>query len=240
MSKLLIKGTVVLLCIFLLGVLPAAAVNLEAVERQILTKRVPQIEAAIASLTAHLESNPDDGQALWLISKAYLYLGDQIGENVLETFEKGKTYADRAVEVLPDSPDAHFWLASLIGRIGQTRGILQSLFMVRPMKDALDRVLELDVNYADAYWVLSQLYEQAPGFPLSIGNKKLALETAYKSIELDAENIEYPIQLARALDRNRRREEAIEVLEELLTRPALALDADVKEEAEELLADLKR
>lgn len=238
--KKTLRKLVIVMCLVLVAALPAVAVDLAAIDQMIETKQVPKIEAVIVELTEYLEKEPDDGHALWLISKAYLFLGERITDDVLATFEKGKEYADRAVEIAPDSPDAHFWQASLIGRIGQTRGILQSLFMVRPMKDALDRVLELDEDYADAYDVLSQLYQEAPGFPLSIGNKKLALETAYKSIELDPDNIEYPIQLARALDHNGRRDEAIEVLRELLARPEVKLDPEIETEAQELLAKLER
>lgn len=226
--------------LLLLAALPAAAVDLAALDQMIGTKQVPKIEAVIAELTQHLEEQPNDSHALWLIGKAHLYLGERITDDVLATFEKGKEYADRAVEIAPDSPDAHFWQAALIGRIGQTRGILQSLFMVRPMKDALDRVLELDENYAGAYDVLSQLYEEAPGFPLSIGNKKLALEMAQKAVELGPDNIEYPIQLARALDHNGRRGEAVEVLRELLARPEVRLDPEIEAAAQELLAKLDR
>ncbi len=238
--KTTFRKLVIVLSLILVAALPAAAIDVAALDQAIETKQVPNIEAVIAELTEHLEKEPDDSDALWLISKAYLFLGERITDDVLATFEKGKEYADRAVEIAPNSPHAHFWQASLIGRIGQTRGILQSLFMVRPMKDALDRVLELDENYADAYDVLSQLYEEAPGFPLSIGNKKLALEMAEKAVELDPEHIEYPIQLARALNHNGRRDEAVEVLRELLARPEVKFDPEIETTAKELLAKLDR
>lgn len=239
MGRILRKLAIVM-CVMLAVSLPSLAVDLDTANVLIESKQLANIEAVIADLTSYLADNPEDGHANWVIAKAYLYLGNRVSEDVLETFQKGKEYADRAVELVPTSPDAFFWQASLIGCIGQTRGILQSLFMVRPMKDALDRALELDENYADAYHVLSMLYEQAPGFPLSIGNKKLALETARKAVELAPDNIEYPIQLARALNHNNRRSEAVEVLEELLSRPAIEQDLELKAEAEELLAEWKR
>ena len=169
--------------------LPVHALDYAQVDALIISKDVAEIERAIEMLEEHLGQQPQDGEALWLAGKAYLYLGDRTDGDRLRVFEKGKEYTDKAVELVPDSPDAHYWLAALIGRIGQTRGILSSLFMVRPMKDALDRALELDENYAPAYWVLSQLYQQAPGFPLSIGNKKQALENAQRAVELEPQNL---------------------------------------------------
>lgn len=218
----------------------AFAFDYRAVEELMHTKELRQIEQAIDRLEGHLERNPKDGEALWLAAKAYLYLGDRLEEDVLETFEKGKEYAEAATEYLPESPHPHFWKASLIGRIGQTRGILSSLFMVRPMKDSLDKALELDDGYADAHWVLSQLYHQAPGFPLSIGSKKSSLQHAERAVELDPANLDYRLQLAVALEYNGRKDEAIPVLESLLKDPALKGEPEIQAEAEELLADLSK
>ncbi|MCK9526909.1 MAG: hypothetical protein M0R49_13410 [Limnochordia bacterium] len=202
-------------------------------EALIHSKEVPKIQEAINLLEEKLESNPEDGEALWLIAKAYLYLGDRVVENRLEVLESGKSYADLAVQHLPTSPHPHFWQASLMGRIGQTRGILSSLFMVRPMKDALDQAIQLDETYADAHWVLSQLYQQAPGFPLSIGNKKSSLQSAERAVELDPSNLEYLLQLALALEYNGRKNEAIATLDDLLANPALKEDPELKVEVEE-------
>ena len=160
-------GPLILAAMLILVLTIQALPLITGLSRSSCTPRNCQIEQAIDRLEGHLERNPKDGEALWLAAKAYLYLGDRLEEDVLETFEKGKEYAEAATEYLPESPHPHFWKASLIGRIGQTRGILSSLFMVRPMKDSLDKALELDDGYADAHWVLSQLYHQAPGLALA-------------------------------------------------------------------------
>ena len=218
----------------------AHAFDFQGIAELIHTKEVPQIQQAIDLLERHLEGTPEDGEALWLVAKAYLYLGDRLEQDVLETLKKGQEYAEAAVEYLPGSPHPYFWHASLIGRVGQTKGILSSLFMVRPMKDSLDKVLELDDSYADAHWVLSQLYHQAPGFPLSIGNKKSSLQHAEKAMELDPANLDYQLQLAVALECNGRKKEAIPVLENLLKNPALKQEPELQTEAEKLLSDFSK
>lgn len=227
MLKLLILAALVLLCI-----LPAHAGPYAEFDALIESKDVAKIRRAIEELEAILSRNPEDGEALWLAGKAYLYLGDRTEEGQLELFEQGKEYADRAVEILPASPHAHYWLSALIGRIGQTRGILSSLFMVRPMKEALDRTIELDPGYAAAYWVLSQLYQQAPGFPLSIGNKKLALENAQRAVELEPGNLEFQLQLARALDHNGDKDAARSLLQKIQADPELKKDPELMAEVE--------
>lgn len=232
-------GSSILALLVLLLTLPAVAMNYSQIDALIESKDVDSIEHAIALLEEHLDKQADDGEALWLASKAYLYLGDRTEEGRLAVFEKGKEYADRAVEVVPDSPHAHYWLSALMGRIGQTRGIMSSLFMVRPMKEALDRVLELDENYAPAYWVLSQLYQQAPGFPLSIGNKKQALENAQQAVDLEPGNLEFQLQLARALEHNGKKEEAQELLLSIRANPKLKDDPELRSEVEEQAAQWK-
>ncbi|HHY09660.1 MAG TPA: hypothetical protein GX528_03745 [Firmicutes bacterium] len=238
----MLKRSVVVL-VFLSALLlanSAAAASLKTIDSYIVTKEIPEIEKAISLLDDHLAANPADGEALWLMAKAHLYLGDEIEEGKLAVFEAGKEYAEQAIEILPESADAHYWLAALIGRAGQTRGILSSLFMVRPMKDALDRTLELDDTYADAYWVLSQLYHQAPGFPLSIGSKKHSLENAKIAVSFEPDNVEFLLQLAKSLDYNGEKEAAIATLNELLGLPGLKDEPKIEKEVREFLEELTK
>ncbi|HBN97562.1 MAG TPA: hypothetical protein DDZ66_14835 [Firmicutes bacterium] len=240
MLKRILCPVILMFALVLSLCVQAYAADFEAIEELIHTKEVSKIQEAIDRLETHLEGKPEDGDALWLIAKAYLYLGDRLDDHKEETFETGKAYAESAVEFLPTSPHPYFWQASLTGRIGQTRGILSSLFMVRPMKDALDQALELDEDYADAHWALSQLYHQAPGFPLSIGNKKLALQHAERAVELDPKNLDYQIQLAVALEYNGRKGEAILILEDLLANPALRQEPELKTQVAEHYADFTK
>jgi tetratricopeptide (TPR) repeat protein len=225
----------------LLGLsLQAWAIDYRGIEELIHSKEVAKIEQAIQRLEAHLAKEPQDGEALWLTAKAYLYLADYTEDGKEELLETGKSHAEAAIEALPSSPHPYFWHASLMGRLGQTRGILSSLFMVKPMKEDLEQTIELDPHYADAHWVLSQLYHQAPGFPLSIGNKKLSLQHAEKAVELDSANLEYQLQLAVALEYNGRKEEAIQILEGLLANPALRQDPVLKAQVDEQYADFTK
>lgn len=215
------------------------AANIADIDLLILTKKEEAIKEAIQRLEQELDVTPQNGELLWFMAKAKLYLGDQM-ENKLSIYEEGKTYADAAVEQSPNSPHSHYWQSVLIGRIGQTRGVLSSLSMVRPMKNALERVLDLDPDYADAHWVLSQLYQEAPGFPLSIGNKKLALEHAQKAVELDPLNLEYQLQLINALEHNGQKDAALELLTTFLKNPELLKEPTIKSQAETLLHKLNR
>lgn len=186
-----------------------------------------------------LEQAPENGAILWRLGRSYLYTGDELPEDQrLPIYEKGREYAEKATEIIPDSPDAHYWFAALLGRIGQTRGVLQSLFMVKPMQEALEKALELDPEYASAYYVLSILYMEAPGWPLSIGNSDLSLENALRSVELDPYNYDFQYNLALVYLDHRERDRAQEILEELLEHPEAQEDERKMEELLELLSSL--
>ncbi len=226
----------IVVCSLLAG--PAAAATTEQAKELIQTRAVHHIEEAIDMLHEHLEANPDDGDALWVMAKAHLYLGDRVEEDPLDIYKAGQGYAERAVEILPQSPHAHYWLASLMGRVGQTQGVLNSLAMVRPVQELLEKTLELDEEYADAYFVLSMLYQEAPGWPLSIGSRSKSLENAEKAVELDPDDLDFQLQLAEAHIHNRNDRQAIRVLERLLDADEIAEYPDIKDSAKELLADL--
>jgi len=87
--------------------------------------------------------------------------------------------------------------------------------------------------------VLSQLYQQAPGFPLSIGNKKQALENAQRAVELEPQNLEFQLQLARALDHNGKEKEARDLLQQIRSNPALKADPEILQEVEEQASEWK-
>ena len=226
--------------LLILGHLPAWGGELDDIDALIMTYQVGGIREAITLLKNRINKKPSDGNALWLLAKAHHYLGDAKTKNKLATFESGKAYADRAVKLLPKSAHAHFWQAALTGRIGQTKGILNSLFMVRPFKNAMEHVLKLDKNYGDAYCALSQLYMEAPGPPLSIGNKKLALENAEKAVKTAPKNVTYLLQLAKALDHNGHKKEALQKVNELLRIPAIEKAPPIKKEARALQARLSK
>ncbi len=217
----------------------AAASPLDTADALVKTEIVGNIEEGMHLLQEYLETYPGDGQALWRLARAHLYLGDRVEDNVLEIYQSGLAYAEQAIGLLPDSPDAHYWHATLLGRVGQTQGVLNSLAMVNPMKEALDRVLEIDPEYAAAYYVLSLLYKEAPGWPISIGSRRRSLENAEKAVELDPHDPEFRYNLAEIHVYNNNSRQAIQTLEYLLATDTIAEYPDIQKSALTLLAELQ-
>ncbi|MFW5801399.1 MAG: hypothetical protein ACOCVC_05170 [Spirochaeta sp.] len=128
-------------------------------------------------------------EVLWRLSRAMLGYGDEQEEagasesELLDIFQQGEDYGAEAVESNPDIVEGYFWQSGNIGRWGQTKGVLDSLFRASEMRDILSAAIEIDSDHADSYFVLSQLYAAVPGF-ISFGNSDYAVSLARKSIVL--------------------------------------------------------
>ncbi len=166
-------------------------------------------------------------EVLWRMSRATLDIGeleeDKGGpaDPILAIYARGEQYGVQAVEADPSNHLGYYWQSANIGKWGQLKGILNSLFKAGPMRDLLKQAISYEPDHADSYYVLGQLYEQVPGL-VSFGNKDFAVSLGRKSIDLheaelaagieDEMNHDFYVQmashlLARNWDENKRNRE---------------------------------
>jgi len=206
------------------------------------------LEKAIAAYMALIENAELTDDQLYVCLQNLVLLHDFKGVNFCEgrdeemaVFETAQAYAERMVQIAPDRPDGHYLLAVAMGRVARTRGILQSLFMAKPMRDGLEKAVQLDPNHVDALRVLSMLYNEAPGWPVSIGNKQKALEYVERAYELDPEDLGVLVQLARMRKHFGKNEEAKALLRRVLEievpQEKRVDSIEERREAEQLLSD---
>lgn len=120
------------------------------------------------------------------LGKSYYWLGSHSAEDVQTAlFQKGIDWSKKAIELNPKSAGGYFWLGVNNGKYGESRGILKSLFLVGPIKEAMQQVISIDPAYehGGAYRVLGRMYYKLPGFAgggvdKSIANLKKSLEYA--------------------------------------------------------------
>lgn len=142
----------------------------------------------LESSVALLQSQPaDEPEILWRLGRSLVRLGEKrvSKSEKLVIFSRAESLLRRAVVLEPQSPDAHFWLGIAMGRRGETRGILRSLFLVGPLKREMREVLKLNPNHGGAHHVLGEMLFEIP--MVAGGSKKGAvreLETA-ASLEPD-------------------------------------------------------
>jgi hypothetical protein len=66
------------------------------------------------------------------------------------------------------------------------------------MRDLLKRAVELNPEHSRSYYVLGQLYEQVPGFPIAFGNVDFSVSLGRKACDLHSE--QYKTGLEKELD----------------------------------------
>jgi|LFRM01.1.fsa_nt_gb cytochrome c-type biogenesis protein CcmH/NrfG len=233
--------------VFACGALSAAQYTAEMADQDWVNRSQPGMaDEMVARLEAATRETPSDGELFWRLSRAYWwkaarYTTDRNAK--LQILDKAKAAAEEGVRLAPGNADAHYWHAVSIAQAGQIRGVLQSLFMVRPCKEALDKALAIDPTHASAHYLMAELLHQVPGPPISIGNKTKAVEEARLAVKYDPEETSHHLVLAKCLVQTRQYQEARQALEHVLSMSGNPNDPEGtrldKEEAAELLASIK-
>lgn len=124
------------------------------------------LDSACVMLARIHSAHPQGEHCLYLWSRANLQKGDDAKTNAekMTFYTKAQAIADTLIATNDKNPDGHCWWGVAHGRIGQTRGILNSLFMVPDLKREMARTLELKPDYATALDVLGVMYYELPGF----------------------------------------------------------------------------
>ncbi|MQY76741.1 MAG: tetratricopeptide repeat protein, partial [Spirochaeta sp.] len=192
--------TVILMSMALLFSVGLAAADFQAVVDQAdkyhdLEKHEEVKEFLISSI----KDTADDKQKAelyWRLGRAYLNLGDDAEDNgadektLLQIFEAGEEAASKAIDLDSNNHLAYYWKSGNIGRWGQTKGILNSLFKAKPMRKLLTRAIEINPEHADSYYVLGQLYEQVPGCPVSFCNADASVSLGRKAVALHRQQVD--------------------------------------------------
>jgi tetratricopeptide (TPR) repeat protein len=181
----------------------------------------------------------------WRLSRILYYIGEHTEKKKEKKgiFARGVYYAEKAVELEPEKPDGHYWLGVNHGKVGETRGVLKSLALVKPIKNAMNKVIELERSYEDGGpdRVLGRVFFKLPGF--AGGDKKKSLEHLLKSKEYGPEDALTRIYLAETYLALKEKDKAREELEYVLDMESdyrwyYAIDEN-KEAARELLNSKK-
>ncbi len=163
-------------------------------------EKYEQTKSLIESSLAEATSDDQQAELHWRLARAWLNLGDEAedsgtqGEALLAYFESGEAEAQKAIEADPNNHLGYYWKSANIGRWGQVKGILNSLFKAKPMRDLLQQAVAVEPEHADSFYVLGQLFEQVPGFPVSFGDKDYAVSLGRKSIDLHEQQVRAGIE----------------------------------------------
>jgi len=197
-----------------------------------------EAQAKYQEVSAKVE---DKYEAYWRISRILYYIGEHSDKKKEKKaiFSQGVYWAEKAVALQPEKTDGHYWHGVNNGKYGETRGVLKSLALVKPIKNAMNKVLELDHSYEDggADRVLGRVYFKLPGF--AGGSKKKSLEHLLKSKELGPNDAVTRVYLAETYLALKEKDKAREELEYVLNMEDdprwISGVSEAKEQAKELL-----
>jgi tetratricopeptide (TPR) repeat protein len=192
---------------------------------------------------AALAAGEDAFEASWRLARVCYWIGDHTGAKDLKKtiLLQGVEHAKKAVELDPKRAEGHFWLGVCYGVYGEAKGVLKSLALVKPIKEAMRRVLEIDPAYdrGGADRVLGRVYHEVPGF--AGGSEKQSLEHLLKAVEYGPRvglNLLYLADTYISLDRI---DDARKTLETILTmEPLPDLIPETAEEREQARERLER
>lgn len=103
-----------------------------------------------------------------------------------ELAEQGIKVTRELVNSDPSNGEAHYWLAMNLAQLSRTKG-WSALKIVGEMEKEYLKAIELSpkVDYAGPHRLLGLLYRDAPGWPISIGNRQKARHHLQQAVKLE-------------------------------------------------------
>lgn len=133
--------------------------------------------------------------------------------------EEGIAAGRRAVALGPELTASHYYLAMNLGQLARTK-LLGALSLVTEMEALFlkARTLDAGFDFGGPDRCLGLLYRDAPGWPVSVGNRKKARKHLEAAVRLAPDYIENRLNLLEALVEWGERTEAREARAELAAR----------------------
>jgi tetratricopeptide (TPR) repeat protein len=100
--------------------------------------------------SAALTNNPRDFDSAWKLARAEYWLGGHAEKTAQRgLYEKGMEAARRAIEIEPNKPEGHFWLAANMGAVAESGGTSAGLKYRKPVRSELETVLRLNPAFLE-------------------------------------------------------------------------------------------
>ena len=175
------------------------------------------IDDSIEILEVVIQQEPNNIEAINFLSRVWLtygYAKARTKDEMIFAFKNGVDTAKKGIEIAPENPDTHFFYVANLASLGDAKGVFNSLFMLPEIRRELDLILELDPNHPYGLAMNGALYSYLPG--ILGGDTKIADIYIRRAIKLDPHMSSAKLYLARNLMKQKKNDEAIEVLMELI------------------------
>jgi Tfp pilus assembly protein PilF len=210
-------------------------------------------KAALESYKGALETDPNNYEAAWKLSRAYVDVGEKLSDKKERGshYGKGYEYAEKAVEINPNGSKGHLFLSIAIGRVALDAGAKEQIRLSKEVKSEVDKALAIDPQDDGAWHVLGRWHRRLSSLSwiekkfanIFLGGvpKEASMENAVdcfkKAIHLNPSHIHHHLELAITYEKMGKKDFAAAEYRQVLELPIKdADDDDHKKEAEERIA----
>lgn len=184
-------------------------------------------------------------EAWWRLARLKYYLADREKDSTKKgkLLRQGIEAAKKAVALDDKRVEGHFWFAANEGEYADMKGALQSLNMVKTIRQEFEAALKINPSYENGaiYSALGQIDLNLP--KLFGGNEKRGIERLEEGLKVGPDNAELVVTLAEVYGKKGRKDEARKLLELVINGndPARSPSelAELKTKARTLLDKLK-
>ena len=197
-------------------------------------KDVAAVKANMKDLEGLAASNE---AAAWRFGRASYFVGARTDDAKTQEgiFSKGYKALEPYFNKGTKDVNTNYWFALNAGKYGKIKGVLKSLFLVKPMKTACNNVVAKDPGYEEggAYTILGALEYEVPG-----GDLKKGIDYFNKALKYNADGIAVNLYLGKSYYKQKEYAKAKERLEFIIAngKPETKDDKKDMAEAKELLA----
>jgi tetratricopeptide (TPR) repeat protein len=160
-----------------------------------------QAEKAYEDARARFNADTTNLEAAWQFGRACFNWADYVStdDKRAEIAEEGISACRDLLKVATNSVPGHYYLAMNLGQLARTKS-LGALKLVTQMESEFDLILDLDprFDFAGSDRNLGLLYLDAPGWPISLGNKSKARLHLQKALKLAPDYPENHLNLIEA------------------------------------------
>jgi len=148
---------------------------------------------------SRLQTEPANVEAAWQFGRACFDWAEFAADNSQreQIANEGIAACRKAIEQSPNSAAAHYYLGMNLGQVAQVKR-LGALKLVGEMESEFKKTGQLDerFDFAGPARNLGLLYRDAPGWPVSVGNRGKARQFLARAVELSPHYPENRLNLA--------------------------------------------
>jgi tetratricopeptide (TPR) repeat protein len=201
-------------------------------------KDLAAVKASMKDLEGLAASNE---AAAWRFGRASYFVGARTDDAKTQEgiFSKGYKALEPYFNKGTKDVNTNYWFALNAGKYGKIKGVLKSLFLVKPMRTSCNNVVAKDPGYEEggAYTILGALEYEVPGGDLAKG-----IEYFNKALKYNPDGIAVNLYLGKSYYKQKNYAKAKERLEFIIANGKPETKDDKKDiaEAKSLLVDVNK